>query len=133
MFTTQYEIEHVHLAPYFSKARKIDALGHVGLKDEEYSKIEKSILAGETKEEVFARAEEEDRTHWVNYYGHLAATDLLTLGKVQPETMFAMSLLPEEDFKEVVQIATKTARHLDKVTVKAESDLNVNSIPKDMI
>lgn len=129
---TKYEIMNVHLARYFSKARKLEALYALGITGPLLSEIEKEILDGEEKEAIMERAEEEDRIHWIHYYGNMAAADLLCLGKVQPETMFAMSQLPTDDFKEVVKIATGTARMIDKHTVSAEKELNVNKVPDEL-
>ena len=133
MLITDYELKNVILAPYFSKARKLNALDSLGLPSDRRDEVEKEILAGETREEVFARGEEDDKQHWINHYAHLVASDLLTLGKVQPETMFAISLLSQEEFKEIVQLATTTAKRLDKETRDAESELSINSIPKELI
>ena len=131
---TQYEIENIYLARYYTKARKLVALEALGLSDTELvAAIKKNILAGETKKSVMDRLEEEDHIHWAIFYGRSAAADLLCLGKVQPETMLSMSHLPEEDFKEAVKVATKIARRLDKDTVAAESELSINKIPEDLL
>ena len=49
--------------------------------------------------------DDDERHHWINVIAHKAASDLLTLGKVQPENMVVMSSLSEEDFSEAVAIA----------------------------
>jgi len=131
---SQYEIENIYLARSYSKARKLLALDALGLEDTTlYNKIKKNILDGQTKKAVMDSFEDTESEHWVNFYGRAAAADLLCIGKVQPETMISMSHLTEEDFKKAVKIATNTARQLDNDTMRAESELNVNKIPKELI
>lgn len=126
---TQYEIENIYLANCFSKSRKINKLEELNLSDKTLKdKILKNILDGESLEKVLARAENDDKQHWITFLGRKAAADLLTLGKVQPETMLEMSALPKDDFREVVKIATSTARSLNDITIEAERELVVNTI-----
>ena len=63
----------------------------------------------------------------------VAVNSLLTLGKVQPESMIAMACLPAEDFKEAVKIATSAARTWNDYTVQAEKDLNEETMPSTML
>lgn len=130
---TKYEILNIYLSRYYTKARKIAALEALGVVDDLRKEVEEEVLDGEDKDAVMARADDEDNIHWAHHYGNLAAADLLCLGKVQPETMHAMALLPEKDFKEAVKIATGTARRLDKDTVEAEQELTLNQVPKEML
>ena len=126
---TQYEIENVLLANCFSKARKIEMLEVIEINDSALKdKVLKNILDGEKLKDVLARAAADDRQHWITFFGRKAAADLLSLGKVQPETMLEMSALPIEDFREVVKIATSTARSLNDITIAAERELLVNTI-----
>jgi hypothetical protein len=127
---SEYEIEYIELGNIFSKARKLAKLKELGLSTEERTA---KILDGETKETVLARAEADDRIHWITLLGRRAATDLLTLGKVQPETMFEMSALPEEDFRDVVKVATSAAKKLNELTVEAEKELNLNTISSELV
>jgi hypothetical protein len=127
---TEYEIEHILLGNIFSKARKLAKLKELNLDTDERTA---KILDGEPKEEVLARAEADDKLHWITLLGRRAASDLLTLGKVQPETMLEMSALPEEDFRAVVKVATGTARKLNDLTVEAEKELNLNTISSELV
>lgn len=130
---TRYEIENILLATEYSKARKLVKLDTLFSVDSDLREtISKKILDGETREEVMARLEDDDRMHWITFLGKKASADLLTLGKVQPETMLEMSQLPEDDFREVVKIATTTARTLNNITVDAERDLSVNTIHRSV-
>lgn len=130
---TQYEIEHVLLANEHSKARKLVKLNSLSIDDAIKDTIKEKVLNGEAVEAVMSRLESDDRMHWITFLGKKAAADLLTLGKVQPETMLEMSALPENDFREVVKIATSTARNLNDITIEAERDLSVNTIHKSIV
>jgi hypothetical protein len=127
---TEYEIDNIILGNIFSKARKLNMLKILDLYT---SERRERILNGETEEAVLARAEADDKIHWITLLGRRAAADLLTLGKVQPETMLEMSALPEEDFRAVVKIATSTARKLNDLTVEAEKELNLNTISSELV
>jgi hypothetical protein len=130
---TQYEIEHVLLAKDYSKARKLLKLEDMPIDDEFKEKMKAVVLNGELFETAMSRIESDDRIHWITSLGKKAAADLLTLGKVQPETMLEMSSLPEDDFKEVVKIATSTARKLNEITIEAERDLSINTIHNSVV
>ena len=127
---TEYEIDNIILGKSFSKARKLNMLKILDLDTPERRE---RILDGETEEAVLARVEADDKTHWITLLGRKAAADLLTLGKVQPETMLEMSALPEEDFRAVVKVATSTARKLNDLTVEAEKELNLNTISSELV
>lgn len=136
---TEYEIEHVYLADAYTKARKISALNELAeatndpISARAIRKFKEKILGDESEKDGMARAEEEDRLHWIEFYGRRAACDLLTLGKVQPETMLAMSALPEKDFSEVVKLATTRANKLNRMTMATEKDLNLDVISDPMV
>jgi hypothetical protein len=72
--------------------------------------------------------EDDERHHWINKLGRAAGADLLTLGKVQPENMLAMSALSAEDFQAAVKVATGSARNWNQLTVEAEKDLNQETV-----
>ena len=130
---TAYELENVILATEFSKARKLKKLESINLEDKELEQsIKTKILGSETEEEVLSRAEADDKHHWIEHFGNRAAADLLTLGKVQPETMLAMALLPEKEFAEVVKKATSTANKLNKLTLATEKELNLDLISQEL-
>lgn len=133
---TEYEILNVDLGNVFSKARKLDILKkleHTFENQETIKKVKEKILDGESEEQVKTNAEIDDRIHWIKVLGRKAAADLLTLGKVQPETMFEMSALSEEDFRAVVTEATVTAKKLNNLTIEAEKELNLNTVSSELI
>lgn len=123
---TLYEVLNVDLAQEYTKERKKTV-------------AELLNLDGALHEEVFAAIDsmtipnDDDRLHWIQKLGRAAGADLLTLGKVQPESMLAMACLPADDFKEAVKIATSAARTWNDSTVQAEKDLNAEILPSTML
>lgn len=123
---TLYEVLNVDLAQEYTKERKKEAATALN-------------LDGDLHEEVFAAIDDmviptdEDRLHWIQKLGRVAGADLLTLGKVQPESMLAMASLPSDDFKEAVKVATSAARSWNEYTVQAEKDLNEETMPSTML
>ena len=123
---TLYEVLNVDLAQEYTKERKKTV-------------AESLNLDGALHEEVFAAIDsmtipnDDDRVHWIQKLGRAAGADLLTLGKVQPESMLAMACLPADDFKEAVKIATSAARTWNDSTVQAEKDLNAEILPSTML
>jgi hypothetical protein len=132
---TNYEVENILLGNLFSKARKLAKLKEfeTDFTAQKLKSLKEKILDGETEKDVLARAEEDDRLHWITLLGRRAAADLLTLGKVQPETMLEMSALPVEDFREVVKVATGTARKLNDITIEAEQELNLDTVSNTLV
>jgi hypothetical protein len=123
---TLYEVLNVDLAQEYTKERKKEAATALN-------------LDGDLHEKVFAAIDDmvipndDDRLHWIQKLGRAAGADLLTLGKVQPESMLAMASLSKEDFKEAVKIATSAARTWNEYTVSAEKDLNEETMPSTML
>jgi Mg2+ and Co2+ transporter CorA len=134
---SKYEIENVILAEQYTKTRKLLALKLIDATSTTdkslISQIKKEILDGDTEIVAMKNFENEEPTHWAELYGRRAASDLLTIGKVQPETMLAMSSLPTEDFVKSIKIATIEAKKMNDITIEAEAQLNNNLIPEEMI
>lgn len=98
-----------------------------------YTTVLHDLLDGETEDAVLARFESEERTHWIHYYANKVSADLLTLGKIQPETMLELGNLPDEDYEEAVIVATKKANKLNASTIEAERKMNLDVIPKELV
>lgn len=133
---TKYQILNVELATEWSKSRKIKKLDSLEIQDQDlYNEVLETILEGETEAEVMHpdRLENDDREHWILKFSHAAAADLLTLGKVQPETMVVMSSLPKHDFGEAVKNAVKKARVLNEVTIATEKQINLDTISEEIV
>ena len=133
---TKYQILNVELATEWSKSRKIMKLDTLELEDQDlYNDILETILDGESEAEVMHpdRLEGDDREHWIAKISHTAAADLLTLGKVQPETMVVMSSLPADDFGLAVKNAVKKARKLNEVTIATEKQIDLDTISEEIV
>jgi len=131
-----YQLKNVILAEQYSKSRKLIKLNSLLTKNEisqeVYTQAKADLLEEETEISVMESFESEEREHWIQFYANKTAADLLTLGKVQPETMLAMSLLPNEDFEEIVKYATIKANKINTATVDVEKRINLNSINSDL-
>jgi len=134
---SKYEIENVILAEQYTKSRKIltlNSLEPTTEKEKELiQQVKEKILKDKSEKDVLDHLESEETEYWINYFGNRAAADLISLGKVQPETMLAMSRLSEKDFTEAVKIATKSARRINNIVIEAEAELNMNLIPEELI
>jgi hypothetical protein len=125
---TLYEVLNIDLAQEYTKERKLDIVNMISasLGADLESEVRTAIAAMDIPDS-------DDRYHWIRVIAARAAADLLTIGKVQPENMLAMSSLPTEDFKECVKIATTQARSLNDNTISAEKSLNVDTISEAIV
>lgn len=137
MSITSYELKNVILSQEYTKSRKVLKLqllrGNSELDPATYTKVLNEILDGETQDAVLERFESEDRLHWIRHFSKLAASDLLTLGKVQPETMVQIINLPKEDFEEVIKNTTVYARSVNDLTIEVERNIQINTVPSDLL
>ena len=124
---TLYEVLNVDLAQEYTKERKLAKLAKLELGD---SQVE---IEAKKAVEAMDIPESDERYHWIQKLGRAAGADLLTLGKVQPENMLAMTALCDEDFQEAVKVATGSARDWNKLTVAAEKELNKETIPDTLV
>ena len=116
-----YEVINIDLANDYTKERKKEVTTSLNLDED----LQAEVFAVINEMDI---PNDDERHHWINVIAHKAASDLLTLGKVQPENMVVMSSLSAEDFSEAVSIAVKKARVLNDQTVAAESNLNTDTI-----
>lgn len=137
MQISYYELKNIINSQNYTKSRKLMILQEFRELPEVspvvYGKLLSEILDGETEDAVLARFEEEDPAHWVHYYANSVTADLLTLGKVQPETMLAISLLPTEDFQEVIKLATLRANKINTITMEVERKLRLDTVPTEIV
>ena len=137
MKKSTYELKNIVISQNYTKSRKLMHLaqfkGHDDVSTNIYTEVLNEILDGESEDTVLARFDGEDRTHWIHYYANKTAADLLTLGKVQPETMLEMGNLPMEDFGEVVTLGTTKANKLNSATIEAERRMQLDLIPQALI
>lgn len=134
---SRYEIEYIVLAEQYTPSRKLLALkaleADTAQEKSAISAIKKTVLNGNSEASVLENFNNEEPTQWAEFYGRKAAADLLTIGKVQPETMLSLSALPVQDFVKAIKIATLMAKRLNDITIEAEAELNNNIIPEEMI
>lgn len=74
-------------------------------------------------EDLVAGIEESEEAYWVQRLGKLAAIDILTIGKVQPEHMAYMTALSDEAFSACVKTATTLAKSLNEQVRTIEAEL----------
>lgn len=118
---TVFEVLNIDLPYEFTKRRKKELLKKLDIGPE----LESKVIAEIDKMQI---PDDDERYHWIQKLGRTAGADLLTLGKVQPENMLAMSALPKDDFQEAVKVATSSAREWNSLTIEAEKDLNQETI-----
>lgn len=122
-----YEVLNLDLGQEYTKVRKLAVLDAISTNLD--ADLEAEVRAAIAEMDI---PEDDERHHWIYKIANQAAADLLTLGKVQPENMLAMSSLPDEDFAECVKVATSKARQLNEDTVAAEKTLSADTIPDSM-
>lgn len=123
---TLYEVLNVDLAQEYTKARKLAKLQSIDIDAQVEIAVKEAIKEMDIPED-------DERHHWTQKIGRAAGADLLTIGKVQPENMIAMSSLSAEDFQETVKVATGCARRWNDLTVEAEKELNEAEIPSTIL
>lgn len=121
-----YEVLNVDLAQEYTKTRKLAKLQSIDIDAQVEIAVKKAI-------DEMDIPEDDERYHWTQKIGRAAGADLLTIGKVQPENMMAMSSLSAEDFQEAVKVATGCARRWNDLTVEAEKELNEAEIPSTIL
>jgi hypothetical protein len=67
--------------------------------------------------------EEQEEEYWIKRLGRLAAIDILTIGKVQPEHMNYMDSLSDSAFAACVKTATTLAKSLNESVQLIEAEL----------
>lgn len=128
---TRFEIETFVLGAQPTLARKAQALlndltaaadGHPDLPVLEAVAAD-FVAANGPLEDLVAKIEESEEEYWVAKLGKLAALDILTIGKVQPEHMAYMTALSDEAFAACVKTATVLAKTLNEQVRTIEAEL----------
>jgi len=73
---------------------------------------------------LIADIESTEEEYWVARLARLAAIDILTIGKVQPEHMNYMTSLSDEAFSSCVKSATALAKSLNESVQVIEAELS---------
>lgn len=128
---TRFEIETFVLGTHPTPARKAQALmaDLLQARAEEHPDLPvlEAVYADFAKEHdvtaLLNSIEEQEEEYWVKRLGRLAAIDILTIGKVQPEHMSYMASLGDEAFAACVKTATSMAKELNDSVQQIEAEL----------
>jgi hypothetical protein len=128
---TRFEIETFVLGAHPTLGRKAQALTTELLQAREQQHPDLPILEIIYKdfsekhdiESLMRDIESTEEEYWVHRLAKLAAIDILTLGKVQPEHMNYMVSLQDEAFSACVKEATSIAKQLNYEVQQIEAEL----------
>lgn len=128
---TRFEIETFLLGAHPTASRKAQVLQAELLQARAENHpdlaVLEAIMADFSKENdvdaLIAGIEESEEEYWVNRLARLAAIDILTIGKVQPEHMNYMASLSDEAFAASVKSATQLAKTLNESVREIEAEL----------
>lgn len=128
---TRFEIETFVLGAHPTAARKAqvlmaDLLQARSEKHPDLPVLEAIYADFSAKHDVtnlLENIEAEEEEYWVKRLGRLAAIDILTIGKVQPEHMNYMASLSDEAFAACVKTATTLAKELNESVREIEAEL----------
>ena len=129
---TKYEIETFVLGAHPTMARKAMALQSELIAARANNHPDLPVLeavaadfesANGSMDSLVAAVEESEEEYWVNRLAKLAAIDILTIGKVQPEHMAYMSAMSDEAFAATVKSATALAKSLNSSVQEIEAEL----------
>jgi hypothetical protein len=128
---TRFEIETFVLGAHPTPARKAQVLTQELMQAREaqhpdlqiLEEIYKDFSAEHDVDALTKDIESTEEEYWVNRLAKLAAIDILTLGKVQPEHMSYMVSLEDEAFAACVKSATSIAKQLNYEVQQIEAEL----------
>tara|TARA_B100001250_G_scaffold187774_1_gene161347 strand:- start:4616 stop:5116 length:501 start_codon:yes stop_codon:yes gene_type:complete len=152
---TRYEIENFVLGEHPHPARQAQLLiteirtvaeqiensehspAHVKATLDAEFKILNDILAdmGE-KHDVTAlleNIETYEEQYWVDRLARIAAIDILTIGKIQPDHMNRIAALNDTAFANCVKTTASLAKLLNDGVVQAERQLSQDMVPQEMM
>ena len=128
---TRFEIETFMLGSHSTMERKAQAL-KIELEQAQAQNhpdlpVIQAIYDDFSKEnnvdELIANIESTEEQYWVDRLARLAAIDILTIGKVQPEHMQYMASLNDEAFEASVKGAVVLAKSLNESVREIEAEL----------
>ena len=74
-----------------------------------------------------------EEQYWVDRLARLAAIDMLTIGKIQPDHMNRIAALNDTAFANCVKTTTQLAKLLNDGVVQAERQLAQDMVPQEMM
>lgn len=128
---TRFEIETFVLGAHPTAARKAHALTQELMQAREQQhpdlpvleEIYKDFSAEHDVDALLNDINSTEEEYWVHRLAKLAAIDILTIGKVQPEHMNYMVALEDEAFAACVKEATSIAKQLNYEVQQIEAEL----------
>ena len=128
---TRFEVETFVLGAHPTNARKAQVLMADLLQAREQKHPDLPVLEAiyadfAAQHDVTAllnNIEAEEEEYWVKRLGRLAAIDILTIGKVQPEHMNYIASLSDDAFAACVKTATSLAKSLNESVKVIEAEL----------
>ena len=129
---TRFEIETFVLGAHPTVARKAMALHNDLMEARATQHPDLPVLeavaadfvaANGDLDTLIANVDESEEEYWVTKLARLAAIDILTIGKVQPEHMAYMAALSDEAFSACVKSATSLAKTLNTSVQEIEAEL----------
>jgi predicted amidohydrolase len=133
---TRFEIETFVLGAHPTNARKAHAL-HAELiqaraQNHPDLAVLEAVWADFSKEhkvdDLLASIEDTEEEYWVQRLAKLAAIDILTIGKVQPEHMAYMASLEDDAFAACVKSATVLAKSLNESVRQIEAEMSTDLV-----
>jgi len=128
---TRFEIETFVLGAHPTPARKAHALTQELMQAREQQhpdlpvleEVYKNFSAEHDVDALLANINDSEEEYWVHRLAKLAAVDILTIGKVQPEHMNYMVALEDEAFSACVKETTSIAKQLNYEVQQIEAEL----------
>ena len=128
---TRFEIETFVLGAHPTAARKAHALTQelMQARDQQHpdlpvlEEIYANFSAEHDVDALLSSINDSEEEYWVHRLAKLAAIDILTIGKVQPEHMSYMVSLEDEAFAACVKSATSIAKQLNYEVQQIEAEL----------
>jgi len=128
---TRFEIETFVLGAHPTPARKAQVLTQELMQAREtqhpdlqvLEEVFKDFSAKHDVDALMKDIESTEEEYWVNRLAKLAAIDILTIGKVQPEHMSYIASLEDDAFVACVKSATSIAKQLNYEVQQIEAEL----------
>ena len=150
---TRYEIENFVLGDHPHPARQAQLLineiryvqtqieinsgKHVKAGLEAELKILNEILADMSEKHdvpsLLENIETYEEQYWVDRLARMAAIDILTIGKIQPDHMNRIAALNDTAFANCVKTTANLAKLLNDGVVQAERQLSQDMVPQEMM
>ena len=129
---TRFEIETFLLGAHPTKSRQakqlVTELEQAKAQDHPDLPVLEAVYADFSSENdveaLLSAIEAEEEEYWVKRLARLAAIDILTIGKVQPEHMNYMAALSDEAFAACVKSASLMAKTMNEQVREIEAELS---------